>query len=86
MDDFFQTASAPGRVRAREEMQPKQSNCLVIFFRPASGCGETAKRIAHLIGGLFHGWGFREIDPRDVQVRSMMEILVCDVASLERAR
>ena len=67
-------------------MHPKQCDGLVIFLRFASDCGESPERMAHFSGSLQHRGGFSQIHPCYLQVRNMMEILVDDLASLERAR
>ena len=54
MNDFLQGFAGCGRVRAREEMHPKQRDRLVVFFQFTRRRCEPPQRIAHLTGGLVY--------------------------------
>jgi len=86
MNDFLQAAATRSGTRRREQVHPKKRNRLVVFLQFSSRGGKCSQGVPHLVGSLLDRGRFREINPRHMQVRSMMEVLTRDLASFERAR
>lgn len=86
MNDLFKAHSVGGQARLREQVDPKHGDRLMIFFRLAAGGRDHSQCFRHFCSRFRNRARFVEINPRDVQMRAVMEACVWNLPALERTR
>ena len=83
MNNLFQVPAVRDHADTIEQMDPKKCNCLVIFFRMAATGRELAQGVAHMARCVARRRRFQQINPGDMQVRRVMQILIGNLTSLQ---
>ena len=85
LDNLLERFTGFRRPECGKEAHPKKRDRFMVLFGFASARSESPQGIAHFVGGFVDVRRLRQIRPGHVQVRQMMEILIRDLAALERA-